>query len=109
MSKKEVKLKGVMDINQVASYLEDLAVSLKQGKVCVRQGEQFVTLCPDQMVEMEVKASAKKGKEKFEMELVWQREEVLDKDQEISISADEPEQSVEVEDPLPGFGDKERQ
>ena len=93
MSKKEVKLKGVMDVNQVVTYLEDLANSLKEGKICVQQGEQFVTLCPDNMVDVEVKATAKKGKEKFEMELAWYREVP----QEMSISSDEPEQDAESE------------
>ncbi len=88
MSKKEAKLKGLMSIDQVVTYLEDLTTSLKEGKICVRQGEQFVTLCPDQMVDVEVKASAKKGKEKFAMELAWHREVP----QEMTISSDEPEQ-----------------
>ncbi|WP_158269609.1 amphi-Trp domain-containing protein [Desulfonatronum sp. SC1] len=93
MSKKEVKLKGVMDVDQVVTYLEDLATSLKEGKICVQQGEQFVTLCPDKMVDVEVKATSKKGKEKFEMELAWYR----DVSQEMSISSDEPEQDAESE------------
>ena len=93
MSKKEAKLKGLMSIDQVVTYLEDLATSLKEGKICVRQGEQFVTLSPDQMVDVEVKASAKKGKEKFEMELAWYREV----SQEMSISSEEPEQEAESE------------
>lgn len=93
MSKKEAKLKGLMSIDQVVTYLEDLTTSLKEGKICVRQGEQFVTLCPDQMVDVEVKASAKKGKEKFEMELAWYREVP----QEMSISSDEPGLDAENE------------
>jgi amphi-Trp domain-containing protein len=92
MSKKEAKLKGLMSIDQVVTYLEDLTTSLKEGKICVRQGEQFVTLCPDQMVDVEVKASAKKGKEKFEMELSWHREEIQTENQAMSISSEEPAQ-----------------
>lgn len=75
MSKKEVKLKGVMDRNQVAAYLEDLLAGLKAGEVKVQQGEQFVTLHPQQMIDVEIEASVKKNKEKIEMEFVWRKEE----------------------------------
>ncbi|TVQ97317.1 MAG: amphi-Trp domain-containing protein [Desulfovibrionales bacterium] len=91
MSKKEVKLKGVMETSQVVTYLEDLIAGLKEGTICVRQGEEFVTLCPDQKVDMEVKASAKKGKEKFEMELSWYRERAEEESQLITISSEEQE------------------
>lgn len=101
MSKKGVKLKGVMSINQVVTYLEDLTAGLKEGRICVRQGEQFVTLCPEQMMDVEVKASAKKGKEKFEMELAWYREEMQDELQEMSISSEQPDQGGDPQDPLP--------
>jgi amphi-Trp domain-containing protein len=98
MSKKEVKLKGIMDPEQIVSYLEDLVGSLKQGKICVQQGEQFVTLNPDQAIHLEVKASVKKGKEKFVMELAWRKEEPADDDQEMRISPDEPEGDEADED-----------
>lgn len=101
MSKKEVKLKGVMEISQVVTYLEDLVASLKEGKICVRQGEQFVTLCPDQRVDVEVKASAKKGKEKFEMEMSWYQESVEEEPQAMHISSEEPDQDEQGSDPLP--------
>lgn len=98
MSKKEVKLKGIMDPEQIVSYLEDLVGSLKQGKICVQQGEQFVTLNPDQAINLEVKASVKKGKEKFVMELSWRKEETAEDDQEMRISPDEPEGGEADED-----------
>jgi amphi-Trp domain-containing protein len=91
MSKKEVKLKGVMDCNQVIAYMEDLLAGLKNGKICVQQGEQFVTLCPEQMIEMEVQATVKKGKEKFEMELTWRREEAPSEMTDMRISSTESE------------------
>lgn len=97
MSKKEVKLKGVMSIDEVATNLEDMAKSLKDGKICVRQDEQFVTLCTDQMVDVEVKAAAKKGGEKLEMELSWRREVP----QEMDISSDDPEQEIQAKSAPP--------
>ncbi|WP_052812944.1 amphi-Trp domain-containing protein [Desulfonatronum thioautotrophicum] len=101
MSKKEVKLKGVMETSQVVTYLEDLVAGLKEGTICVRQGEEFVTLCPDQMVDVEVKATAKKGKEKFEMELSWYREPADEESQLITISSEEPEPPVGGDQSMP--------
>jgi amphi-Trp domain-containing protein len=75
MSKKEVKLKGVMDRHQVAAYLENLLIGLKAGEIKVEQGGQLVTLHPEQIINVEIEASVKKDKEKLEMELVWRKEE----------------------------------
>lgn len=87
-----------MSISQVISYLEGLVAGLKEGKICVRQGEQFVTLSPDQRADVEIKASTKKGKEKLEIELAWHPGQ---EPQEMSISNSEPEQSDQDRDPLP--------
>lgn len=103
MSKKEAKLKGVMSIDQVVTYLENLVNSLKEGKICVRQGEQFVTLCPDQMVDVEVKATAKKGKEKIALELSWRREALQEETPEMSISSEEPAQPEQADENGPSL------
>lgn len=101
MSKKEVKLKGVMDRNQVASYLEDLLAGLKAGKICVQQGEEFVTLCPEQLIDVEIQASVKKSKEKFAMELAWRKEEAPVEISGMRISPSEPETTPEPVQELP--------
>lgn len=101
MSKKEVKLKGVMGRDQVVAYLEDLLAGLKSGKICVQQGEEFVTLCPEQLINVEVQASVKKGKEKFEMELVWRKEEAPVEMSGTRISASEPEAPEDAAQELP--------
>jgi len=87
MSKKEVKLKEAMSRDQVAAYLENLIAGLKAGKICVQQGEQFVALCPEQLINVEIQASVKKGKEKFEMELAWRKEEASEEISDTHISA----------------------
>lgn len=93
MSKQAVKLKGVLNREQAAVYLEDLAASLKEGKVCVQQDDQFVTLCPEALINVKVEASSKKDKEKFEMELSWRKVEPPKEMAEVKITSSEPEPS----------------
>ncbi|GAB6060997.1 amphi-Trp domain-containing protein [Desulfonatronum parangueonense] len=101
MSKDEVKFEGVMERSQVVTYLEDLIASLKKGQICVRQDDQFVTLCPSRTMEVEVKASSKKDKEKFELEFKWHREEGQEDNPEMNRSATGEEKSKSGKDPLP--------
>ena len=101
MSKDEVKFEGVMDKSQLVTYLEDLIASLKKGQICVRQDDQFVTLCPTRTMEVEVKASSKKDKEKFEIEFKWHREEGQGDSPEMKSSSSDEEKSKFGKEPLP--------
>ncbi len=94
MSKQTVKVKGVMERDQAVGYLEDLVAGLKAGRVCVQQEDRFVTLCPEGLISVEVEASIKKGKEKFELELSWRKEEQPQVPTDMKISASEPETSA---------------
>ncbi|SDB22589.1 amphi-Trp domain-containing protein [Desulfonatronum thiosulfatophilum] len=101
MSKDEVKFEGVMEKSQLVNYLEDLIASLKKGQICVRQDDQFVTLCPTRTIEVEVKASSKKDKEKFELEFKWHREEGQEDNPKSNRSSTDEDQSKSGKDPLP--------
>ncbi len=89
--KREVSIKAIMEIKQFTSYLQDLMASLKEGKVCVQQGNEFVFLTPGELIEVEVEATQKKDKEKFSLELSWKTDgrgssEISD----LRISSEEP-------------------
>ena len=71
MSKKSIEIKTRLKRETVVSYLEELVKSLKAGKLVVQQEEEFVSLHPAAMMELEVSASHKKSKEKFALELSW--------------------------------------
>ena len=103
MKKNEVEVKKSLEIEAAAAALEDLAASLRAGTICVEKGEQYVTLKPAEVVDLELKAAQKKNKNKFVMELTWR--EVLPADEaenEFKISSKEPEPPVEepVEEPM---------
>ncbi|MFW5838086.1 MAG: amphi-Trp domain-containing protein [Desulfovibrionaceae bacterium] len=111
MKKNEVSVKGVMNADGVSTALRDLVQSMNEGKICVEHNDAFVTLLPAEQIDFELKASAKKGKQKIEIELSW-REVPPQEDVSggLKISSTEPEitepedsgeeEAIPVEPPL---------
>ncbi|MCA1989485.1 MAG: amphi-Trp domain-containing protein [Desulfarculus sp.] len=71
MGKKGVSLETTLPLGQAVDYLEDLVRSLRQGRVVVQKGKEFIQLTPAALVEIELEAVRKKDKEKFVLELSW--------------------------------------
>ncbi len=71
MSKSKVKMEGIMELREVIAYLEDVVSNMKSGAICMTAGEDCVTLRPASIVDVEMKASQKKDKEKFSLEISW--------------------------------------
>jgi amphi-Trp domain-containing protein len=76
--------------------LLDLANSFKEGKVVIQKGASFVTLRPAGVIEVEIEAVEKKGKQKIEIQLDWEEEILLDAAEAgIKISAQDPLLDIE--------------
>lgn len=107
MSGKQISFKAFVEVEQAVSYLEDLARSLRDGTVYVRQGAQFVELAPDGGMEIEVEAAEKKGKQKLSFELSWRRkvEPEPGGGSGLSISSEKPD--IPEPEPEPGEADDE--
>lgn len=89
--KKEVSMKSVINKNDAASYLEEMAKALREGKVVVSNNSNSITLNPEDSVEIELEAEAKKGKESLSIELSWRKEEVQDLSEvKLTIGSEEP-------------------
>jgi amphi-Trp domain-containing protein len=71
MSKSKLKLESRLPLDQAAARLEELAASLRSGQACFQAADEALTLCPGQVVDMEIKVAVKKDKEKVEIELSW--------------------------------------
>lgn len=61
-----------LERERVATYLEELANSLRAGTVVVRHGDQVVTLSPGEGLEMALEAAEKKGQQKLRLALEWE-------------------------------------
>lgn len=71
MAKNKVKMEGMLELREVVARLEDVVSNLKAGSLCMAVGEDCVTLRPTSIVAVTMKASQKKDKEKFALELSW--------------------------------------
>ncbi|MBD3237024.1 MAG: amphi-Trp domain-containing protein [Candidatus Eisenbacteria bacterium] len=71
MKSTKVSVKQELSIEKAAEYLSQLSDSLKERKIVVAQGEEFVTLNPPDTVHVKVSAKTKEHKQEFSMELVW--------------------------------------
>ncbi|KUG27252.1 hypothetical protein ASZ90_002888 [hydrocarbon metagenome] len=71
MAKNKVKMEGMLELREVVARLEDVVSNLKAGSICMAVGEDCVTLRPTSIVSVSMKASQKKDKEKFSLELSW--------------------------------------
>lgn len=74
MGKKEIKLETSLPLEQAVDYLAALVSSLRQGRVVVEKGQDYLELTPAALVEVEIEAARKKDKEKFVLELTWRQE-----------------------------------
>ena len=92
MKKNEIQVKKSLEIEAAALVLEELAASLRAGKICIESHGEFVSLNPAEVLDLELKAGQKKNKNKLSLVLYW-REIVPSEQVEtfFKISSQEPE------------------
>lgn len=97
MSKNEITFKGRLEKKQALEYLTELVNGMASGQVFVQNGERYVSLTPGRMLDVEIEAVEKKGKEKLSIELSWGIESEPEVDSSLKITTSEPEVRVEEE------------
>ena len=95
MSSQQLKVKSTLNLLEVVNHLEHLVASLKEGTVCIRKGEEVITLKPCESVTMELEVEVKQEKdglrEKLSLELKWEKREAAPaEDNLMVISSQEP-------------------
>lgn len=91
MTKTALSIKGAMDFDSVATFLADLVKSFKERTVCIQRGDEFVTLKPGDVMELELEAVVKKGKQKLSLEIAWKEEVHAEVEAPFKVSSKEPE------------------
>ena len=96
MSKKEVELEGIVDMDQAIDFVDGLLAGMKSGTIYLEKGNETLVLCPEEEVEIEIKGSQKKGKGKISFELSWEKEEIeqIPEPVEFRIYSDTPEPEI---------------
>lgn len=97
MDNDKIALKTVQGLSEAAAYIEDFSRSLRAGKILIEQGMESMTLCPPEMVEVEVEVRSKKDKQKFTLAVSWR---VASEQDAIVISPVEEPASAKVEPKL---------
>lgn len=69
--KSELSFEGSMNLDELLSYLEEFAASMRGGTVRVEKGEQQVVLTPADVVKLAVKAKSKGDAQSVRLELSW--------------------------------------
>lgn len=86
MEKQKLDVKITLPYQEAIDYLEDMLKSLKDGKVVVQKGTEYVSMTPGETVTMELGAKTKKNKQKFSFEISW----TDDGEGDLVISGKEP-------------------
>jgi amphi-Trp domain-containing protein len=73
--KNEISIKKTVAVGELAKIFEDLAKSIREGRVCVETGKKFITLKPSENIGIEIEAEVKNNKEKMVIEMGWRRVE----------------------------------
>jgi amphi-Trp domain-containing protein len=96
MPKKDLKVKIKGELDEMIKYLESIVTSLKEGTVVVQKNNSFITLKPQNEVQLEIEAEQKKDKEELSIEMSWKTVEVISEEtpSTLVITSKEP-------DPLP--------
>ena len=95
--KKGITFSEEMEISKAVEYLNALRASLSAGTVCIRQGDEAVTVHPEKLVTLEVKARQKDNKESIEFSLQWRKRVASDPSSHLKITHEEPETEEEPE------------
>jgi amphi-Trp domain-containing protein len=71
--RKSVELKETLELARAIELIEDIVAKLKNGAVTLEQGEETLTIHPDESVKLGIKAKDKGEKQSLQFELKWRR------------------------------------
>lgn len=95
MGKEKLKIEGMISRNQAISRLEELLESLRNGAIQFQFGDESLALTPQDVMDLELKASKKKKEEKISLVLSWQCQE-LTQEKDIKIGAPDTAQEKDI-------------
>jgi len=71
--KKLTFIEGEMQREEAVKSLEAVVAGLASGSLELREGDDQITLCPEDVLFMEMKAKQSGSKESLELELKWRK------------------------------------
>jgi amphi-Trp domain-containing protein len=64
--------KGALGRGQAVGFIENLLERIREGEVVIQSGRDEVTLTPGDLLDVEVKAGRRGGRQKLSLELSWE-------------------------------------
>lgn len=92
MSKKELKVKLELSLEQAVQHLEKLVNSLKEKKVVITKEDQYIVLEPMETLKLKLNAKEEKNGQVLKIEINWSNIQPVDESAGtvFSISSNEP-------------------
>jgi len=84
MNTKEIKIEGKLELKLIIDYFSRIIEGLRAGKINIKKGQDIMTLNPEGLIEIQVEAKQKKGEEKYELKLKWEKGFLHNEDLKIS-------------------------
>jgi amphi-Trp domain-containing protein len=84
---KQLEVETTLDLAKAADYLQDIARSLREGRVVVSHADQKLELTAEQTVAVKIKAKQKDHKESVQLKVSWRRQPSAAGEADINISA----------------------
>ena len=72
MSKQKLEAKGKVELEQALAYIERILMCIREGQVNIEHKDRSIQLVPKEVVELEIEAFTKDGKQGIEIELEWE-------------------------------------
>ncbi|MCA9727781.1 MAG: amphi-Trp domain-containing protein [Candidatus Eisenbacteria bacterium] len=69
--KAEVKYESFLPLEEAVSYFEAIVNGMRNGAITITRGDTELHLRPQESIELAVKASRKKNKERISFEIEW--------------------------------------
>lgn len=95
MKENKISHRQLVKKEDAIAYLENMAKSMKSGKVVLERNGQFVSLTAPDVMNMEIAAKDKKDKNELLIEFSWRKEPFVPDIAALNISSDEPPEPVE--------------
>ena len=93
--KQKITVKGPLEYQEAAEYLENIAATLRSGRMTLQKGVESVMLTPPPFVDFSIEASQKDDKSKLSIKIGWDGENAgFGLGDVVNISSEGPAPSV---------------
>ncbi len=95
MKENKISHRQLIKKEDAIAYLENMAGSLKSGKIVIERNGQYVSMTTPELMNMEISAKEKKDKNELSIEFSWRKEPFVPDIAPLNITSEEPPEPEE--------------